>query len=109
MQSLVFDIETVPLPFDESFDDVQKEYERMRKLGVNFRGERNSLANWSPCRINRLRGQFFSPFESLGNSQGEDSSEPETAGRPQVVFRRQHRVVTSHLKRDNPHSIFARA
>ena len=26
MQSLVFDIETVPLPFDESFDDVQKEY-----------------------------------------------------------------------------------
>lgn len=26
MQSLVFDIETVPLPFDESFDDTQKEY-----------------------------------------------------------------------------------
>src|SRR5689334_3268291 len=26
MQSLVFDIETVPLPFDESFDDAQKEY-----------------------------------------------------------------------------------
>jgi predicted PolB exonuclease-like 3'-5' exonuclease len=26
MQSLVFDIETIPLPFDESFDDVQKEY-----------------------------------------------------------------------------------
>src|SRR4051812_47240580 len=26
MQSFVFDIETIPLPFDESFDDVQKEY-----------------------------------------------------------------------------------
>lgn len=26
MQSLVFDIETVPLSFDESFDDTQKEY-----------------------------------------------------------------------------------
>lgn len=25
-QTFVFDIETVPLPFDESFDDVQKEY-----------------------------------------------------------------------------------
>src|SRR6516164_5957070 len=25
-QTFVFDIETVPLPFDESYDDVQKEY-----------------------------------------------------------------------------------
>src|SRR5438874_4506193 len=65
MQSLVFDIETVPLPFDESFDDVQKEY-----LLRNCKTDEERENQKRFCALNPLLGKIVCIGTYIPESKG---------------------------------------